>query len=94
MAVPVERLVVSAAVVETAAVPVNRTAVIATIVVIAAITVIIACSWAVAAMPGICAGSAEANTEQPCDTDASCQGRCAQHPFDSHSVTPFPSTRQ
>jgi len=88
LAVPVERLVVSAAVFDATVVPVNRTE--ATM----AIAVIIANSRAVAAMPGICAGCAESNAEQSCDTDASRQGRYAQHMFDGHSVTPFASTRQ
>lgn len=91
---------VSAALVNTTVVPVNRTATTTAIMAIMAIMEImavmatIACSRAAAIMPGICAGGAEANSEQSCDTDASCQGRCTQHLFDSHSITPFASTRQ
>src|SRR5690242_278602 len=66
-AVPVKRLVVSAAVLDSTVVPVNRTG---------AIMVVTAYSRPVAAMPGICAGCAESNAVQSCDADASRQGRC------------------
>ena len=88
LAVPVEGLVVGATLVDAAAVPVDRAGT-------TVVTVIAACwlTWTVAT-PRICACRTNTDTEQPGNSDSSCERRCGQRTFERHFLTPFLVVRQ
>jgi hypothetical protein len=81
---PVEGLVVTASLVDAAAVPVDRPR--ATVV---AVIAALRGTWTVATRSRICTGRSEADTEQPRDSDSSCQCRCRQRSLERHFLTPF-----